>query len=549
MKTEISDAFPNDTASRNDSSSSWNSESDISNGILVYNDPFEGIFYRTHTSESKVSIQFVSGVFFETFKNKIHADYMNSVDIDDTNFVSKCTTHIKGAKCDLKLDSHFKTVELSGIGSKIWREERFPKVAQTLFKRLMQDLDSQLEGSNQGESMWEDKTEFCYQQDEPKREAETNDTTDVSDAPNCNVASGGYVGVNSNTAQNGNSESTCQAPLASAPTVDCAINNEVAETANLESKGGFQYTAENITSSYMHRVNLTSTMGIDFNNLNHKPVAVNYGNKPVAVNYGNFLEHRLNRDQDHKMSEDGLNLTSQERIACGSGNRAMPVFTSTPIMQRQEDTANSGAASQNICAIISKIDQLDSGIKAIKRDILQHMECKLNELKSSVVNMIENLGPGMSYAGVTKNTASVQMVERPSSLENRQNMSVSSYIDEGYGDQSEVNVQRASSQTQLKTVFVPDTRDNERQPITISTPCLVPVRVTNRENERQPSTISAPRPVPVRVTNRNSPVQRHSTRSTFNTEFQGSQAETSSARQKRTLIIGDSILKGVNSRA
>ena len=38
------------------------------------------------------------GVFFETFKNKIHADYMNSVDTDDTNFVSKCTTHIKGAK-------------------------------------------------------------------------------------------------------------------------------------------------------------------------------------------------------------------------------------------------------------------------------------------------------------------------------------------------------------------------------------------------------------------------------------------------------------------
>ena len=453
----------------------------------------------------------------------------------------------KGAKCDLKLDSHFKTVELSGIGSKIWREERFPKVAQTLFKRIMQDLDSQLEGSNQGESMSADKTELCCQQDEPKREAETNDTTDISDSPNCNVAlnchvaSCGNVEVTSNTAetneqQNGNSESTCQAPIASVPTVDCAINNELAETANLESKGGFQYTAENVTSSYMHRVNLTSTMGIDSNNLNHKPVAVNYGNKPVSVNYGNFLEHMLNRDQNHKVNEDSLNLTSQGRTACGSGNRAMPFFTSTPIVQRQEDTANSGAASQNICAIISKTDQLDSGIKTMKRDILQHMECKLNELKSSVVNMIESLGPGMSYAGVTKNTASVQMVERPSSLENRQNLSVSGYFGEGYGDQSEVNVQRTSSQPQLKTVFFPDTRDNERQPITISTPCLVPVRVTNRDNERQPSTIST------------SPVQRHSTRSTFNIEFQGSQTETSSARQKRTLIIGDSILKGVNSR-
>ena len=194
-------------------------------------------------------------------------------------------------------------MELCGIGSKIWREERFPKVAQTLFKRLMQDLDSQLEGSNQGASMSEDKTELCYQQDEPKREAKTNDTTDVSDAPNCNVAlnchvaSGVNVGVNSNTAetnepQNGNSESTCQAPLTSAPTVDCAINYEVAESANLESKAGFQCTAENITSSYMHRVNLTSTMGVDSNNLNHKPVAVNYRNKPVAVNYGTQIKSR-----------------------------------------------------------------------------------------------------------------------------------------------------------------------------------------------------------------------------------------------------------------
>ena len=80
--------------------------------------------------------------------------------------------------------------------------------------------------------------------------------------------------------------------------------------------------------------------------------------------------------------------------------------------------------------------------------------------------------------------------------------------------------------TQLKTFFPPDNRDNERQPITISAPCLVQVRVTNR----------------------NLPVQCQSTRSTFNTEFQGSQAETSSARQKRTLIVGDSIQKGVNSR-
>ncbi|MEW8548437.1 MAG: SGNH/GDSL hydrolase family protein [Candidatus Thiodiazotropha sp.] len=582
-KTEISDIFPNDSASRDDSKLSWNSESDISNGSLVYNDQFEGIFYRTYTSESKISIQFVSGVFFETFKNKIHADYMSSADIDNTNFVSKCTTHIKGAKCDLKLDSHFKTVELSGIGSKIWREERFPKIAQFLFKRLLQDLDSQLEGSTQDESMPEDKTELCYQQNEPKWEAETSYTTDVSDASNCNVAlnchvaSGGNVGLKSSTAEpntpkDANSESTCLASLASVPTADGVATDEAATTANLETEGGFSFTAEKITYPYQHGGNLTSAAEVDSNSLQHKPVAVNYGNKPTSVNYGNFLGHRLNLNQTNTLSEDGLTLISQERIACGSGTRPMSVFTSTPIMQRQEDTDISGAASQNICAIISKIDQLDSGLKALKRDILQQMECKLNELKSSVLNMIENLVPSMSYADVTKKNASVQLLDMTTS----ENLSVSSFTDEGYGDHSEVNVQRDSSQTQLKTL---DT-DKERQPVTNSTSCPVsvpvhvtntdnnrqprnistgrpvprnipaprpvPVHMTNRNNERQPSNVSTPRPVPVHMTNRNSPVQRQSARCTFNTILQENQV--SSVRQERTLIIGDSILKGVNFR-
>ena len=64
-------------------------------------------------------------IFFETFTQKIHSDYMSSVDIAETSFASKCTTHVKGAKCDIKLDGHFKTVELSGIGFKKWREDMF----------------------------------------------------------------------------------------------------------------------------------------------------------------------------------------------------------------------------------------------------------------------------------------------------------------------------------------------------------------------------------------------------------------------------------------
>ena len=147
-----------DTSSSNITSKLWSSESDISCEALKFNDQLEGIFYRTHVSDSKLNISFVSNVFFETFKNKIHADYMNSVDIDVTSFISRCTTHVHRANCDIKLDSHFKTVELSGIGFKKWREERFPKIAQSLFKQLMQNLDSLVEepsesGSGLAESL------------------------------------------------------------------------------------------------------------------------------------------------------------------------------------------------------------------------------------------------------------------------------------------------------------------------------------------------------------------------------------------------------------
>ena len=64
------------------------------------------------------------------FKNKIHSDFQQSVNIDETSFISKCSTHVKGAKCELRLDSHFRTVELLGMRFKVWQAERFPRIAQ-----------------------------------------------------------------------------------------------------------------------------------------------------------------------------------------------------------------------------------------------------------------------------------------------------------------------------------------------------------------------------------------------------------------------------------
>ena len=75
----------------------------------------------------------------------------------------------------------------------------------------------------------------------------------------------------------------------------------------------------------------------------------------------------------------------------------MPMYTSTPI-QRQDctTTENSGLTSMKICTMLNKIDQLDTGITTLKTEIIQQMEIKLNELKSSLVRMIESTGKNTS---------------------------------------------------------------------------------------------------------------------------------------------------------
>ena len=155
-----------ETDSSFNSFSTWSSKSDTSGDISPYNsDQLEGTLYRTDSSETKLTISFVSHVFFESFKNKIHADFMSSVEIDETSFVSRCTTHVRGAKCEIRLDRHFKTVELSGIGFKAWREERFPSIAKSLFGRILLGLDSLLEDPIQNSSGADQSNDLPRQQE------------------------------------------------------------------------------------------------------------------------------------------------------------------------------------------------------------------------------------------------------------------------------------------------------------------------------------------------------------------------------------------------
>ena len=90
----------------------------------------------------------------------------------------------------------------------------------------------------------------------------------------------------------------------------------------------------------------------------------------------------------------------------------MPTFTYTPIAIRLGQSCNSTAASNNIYSILSKIDKLDSGIKSIKKDILQQIECKLNDFKISTLSLIENLGTKWIYADASRSTHFVQLNRR-----------------------------------------------------------------------------------------------------------------------------------------
>ena len=136
--------------------------------------------------------------------------------------------------------------------------------------------------------------------------------------------------------------------------------------------------------------------------------------------------------------------------------------------------------------------------------------------------MIENLETNRTYADVSKSTSSVQVnVEQPS-MGNDNSSLCASYLEEGYGDQSGTSVNGSSSQTQLKTPYLTETTENQQKIIT--KPTL--------------------QPIPIRMTNRNRPTQRHPANNMFDDASHKNQIRgNAAAHHKRTLIIGDSIVK------
>ncbi|MCG8045342.1 MAG: hypothetical protein N0E48_06700 [Candidatus Thiodiazotropha endolucinida] len=482
MKSEISACASTNLNSSDDNSSLWNVEQDISCDTHAFNDAFEGILYRTHVYESKINISFVSNVLFETFKQKIHSDYMNSVDIDATSFVTKCTTHIKGAKCVIKLDSHFKTVELSGIGFKKWREERFPKIAQSLFKKVMQELDSLVEDPSQNIDVSDQLSEKSFQQD---INATITSLGNYVNAPSHDVASVIVAPNDFDVAETGNSTQT------------------VCQQQDILSVASPEFMAENIKSHYCFNANAMTNISGEMN---------------------------LRQSTCAELSKTSQDLVLNRAVPTDPDQRrrstTLPISTSTPIVLRQDGSSCDvkGCTSGNICSIINRIDQLDSGIRKIKTEILQQMERKMDELKASVLTIIDSLGPDVSYATAVRTPSSVVRENRQCTSGVNQTTMDSCYVDEGYGDQSK-SIDGSSSETELKTAYTPENRKQQERSAALPTPQNVPVRITNRnqQNTRQPLKNNA-----ATAPHRNT-------------------ANSQSASQNRTLLIGDSILKGINT--
>lgn len=111
-----------------------------------HDDPFEGIFYRTSTGDTEITIAFVSIVFFEAFRDKFLADYSDRLESCASNnrAIFNCTTHVKSLRCDIKIDYNCRNVVISGVGRIVWRNEQFPRIARVLFVQYVQMSDSQL---------------------------------------------------------------------------------------------------------------------------------------------------------------------------------------------------------------------------------------------------------------------------------------------------------------------------------------------------------------------------------------------------------------------
>lgn len=228
-------------------------------------------------------------------------------------------------------------------------------------------------------------------------------------------------------------------------------------------------------------------------------------------------------------------------------NADNPVFTSTPIIQRPGDSQNSrNSSAQNststecLLGIFNMLRDVESEMKTIKENVITVMESKINELKTHIVSLFDKAHGDKSYRDAVRENPSV----------------ISRADDEGFCNSTLSN----TSQTQLKTVFQTENHSTSQRQISATQPSQPKTdeqRPPRAKQMQVNGTDTVGQKVPVIISNRNLPTTNAALGSTTASQDNGStsyghhriplSSEGPNAG-KKTLLIGDSLLHGINTK-
>ena len=238
-------------------------------------------------------------------------------------------------------------------------------------------MDSQTENSSKFELITEDISDRAHiernSQEKLDRESlTTNNGTDVKDRPNVAPFNATRLRDTDNVINDVRNNKVAQEYATSYVDMDSRFNvdgqasalkidplrrycvNGVQSESVRPHESFKQFTAEKINNSFCHRINSSTSAEQEL---------------CLRDNTGQNLFMKENNEKQCDLEKSP---SSNERTA--SKIMTQPVFTSTPILMRNE--GNNANTSQSILSVFNRIDQLDSNIKAVIRDIILQMEKK-----------------------------------------------------------------------------------------------------------------------------------------------------------------------------
>ena len=95
---------------------------------------------------------------------------------------------------------------------------------------------------------------------------------------------------------------------------------------------------------------------------------------------------------------------SHDQLTASKIAYELPVYTSTPIVNRME-TQHDGINRPVVSEIIKKIDQMETELRMVKQSVISNMEKQIQDLKSSVLEMIGKIKPDMTYAAAVQSSS------------------------------------------------------------------------------------------------------------------------------------------------